>query len=77
MDTVVREFDEQRSVFLALEPEFGASYEQYRRRVEIAERRANELQRAEERRERARGIERRRCPSAWRAGRCRRWWNTS
>ncbi|KTF32479.1 DUF1631 domain-containing protein [Xanthomonas vesicatoria] len=54
--TVVRDFDEHPAVFLALEAEFGASYEQYRRRVDIAERRANELQRAEERRERARGI---------------------
>ncbi|MBD4614221.1 DUF1631 family protein [Xanthomonas citri pv. citri] len=56
VDTVVRDFDEHPSVFLALEAEFGAHYEQYRRRVEIAERRANELQRAEERRERARSI---------------------
>ncbi|MCS3746547.1 hypothetical protein FHY18_002143 [Xanthomonas arboricola] len=54
--TVVRDFDEHPAVFLALEAEFGAGYEQYRRRVDIAERRANELQRAEERRERARGI---------------------
>ncbi|MEA9589026.1 DUF1631 domain-containing protein [Xanthomonas sp. WHRI 10064A] len=54
--TIVRDFDEHPAVFLALEAEFGASYEQYRRRVEIAERRANELQRAEERRERARSI---------------------
>ncbi|MCC8536718.1 DUF1631 family protein [Xanthomonas axonopodis pv. poinsettiicola] len=52
--SIVREFDEHPALFLALEAEFGASYEQYRRRVEIAERRANELQRAEERRERAR-----------------------
>ncbi|MCC4618645.1 DUF1631 domain-containing protein [Xanthomonas cassavae CFBP 4642] len=52
--SIVREFDEHPALFLALEAEFGASYEQYRRRVEIAERRANELQRAEERRECAR-----------------------
>ncbi|WDJ90692.1 DUF1631 domain-containing protein [Xanthomonas campestris] len=56
VDEVVRDFDEHPAVFLSLEAEFGASYEQYRRRVEIAERRANELQRAEERRERARGV---------------------
>ncbi|NIK31983.1 hypothetical protein FHY15_001079 [Xanthomonas arboricola] len=52
--TVVRDFDEHPGLFLTLEAEFGASYEQYRRRVEIAERRASELQRAEERREAAR-----------------------
>jgi len=58
VDEIVRDFDEHLAVFLALEAEFGASYEQYRRRIEIAERRANELQRAEERRERARGVAR-------------------
>ena len=58
VDEIVRDFDEHLAVFLSLEAEFGASYEQYRRRVEIAERRANELQRAEERRERARGVAR-------------------
>ncbi|KQQ83010.1 hypothetical protein ASF73_19335 [Xanthomonas sp. Leaf131] len=56
VEAIVRDFDEHPAVFLALEAEFGASYEHYRRRVEIAERRANELQRAEERRERARSI---------------------
>ncbi|WP_126972311.1 DUF1631 domain-containing protein [Xanthomonas sp. BRIP62411] len=54
VDTLVRDFDEHPGVFLTLEAEFGASYAHYRRRVEIAERRANELQHAEERRERAR-----------------------
>lgn len=54
VDEIVRDFDEHLAVFLSLEVDFGASYEQYRRRVEIAERRASELQRAEERRERAR-----------------------
>jgi len=58
VEEVVRDFDEHLAVFLSLEAEFGTTYEQYRRRVEIAERRANELQRAEERRERARGIAR-------------------
>lgn len=58
VEEIVRDFDEHLAVFLSLEAEFGASYEQYRRRVEIAERRANELQRAEERRERARDIAR-------------------
>lgn len=53
---IVRDFDEHPAVFLALEAEFGAAHEQYRRRVEIAERRANELQRADERRERARDM---------------------
>ncbi|AKC86055.1 DUF1631 family protein [Pseudoxanthomonas suwonensis] len=47
---VVRDFDEHLGVFLQAESEFGAYFEQYRRRVEIAERRAAELQRAEERR---------------------------
>lgn len=47
---VARDFDEHLGVFLQAEAEFGAYYEQYRRRVEIAERRAAELQRAEERR---------------------------
>ncbi|WP_254458992.1 DUF1631 family protein [Xanthomonas sacchari] len=50
VERVVRDFDEHLAVFLALEAEFGSAYEQYRRRVEIAERRAAELQRAEERR---------------------------
>jgi hypothetical protein len=51
---VVRDFDEHLGVFLQAESEFGAYYEQYRRRVEIAERRAAEMQRAEERRVAAR-----------------------
>ncbi|KAF1691023.1 DUF1631 family protein [Pseudoxanthomonas koreensis] len=51
---VVRDFDEHLGVFLQAESEFGAYHEQYRRRVEIAERRAAELQRAEERRTAAR-----------------------
>ena len=51
---VVRDFDEHLGVFLQAEAEFGAYHEQYRRRVEIAERRAAELQRAEERRSEAR-----------------------
>ncbi|MBD9369377.1 DUF1631 family protein [Xanthomonas sp. XNM01] len=51
---VVAGFDEHQGVFLAVEAEFGAYCEQYRRRVEIAERRAAELQRAEERRVQAR-----------------------
>ncbi len=58
VDEIVRDFDEHLAVFLSLEAEFGTSYEQYRRRLEIAERRATELQRAEERRERARGLAR-------------------
>ncbi|MDG2526362.1 DUF1631 domain-containing protein [Stenotrophomonas sp. HITSZ_GD] len=58
VDEIARDFDEHLAVFLSLEAEFGASYEQYRRRLEIAERRATELQRAEERRERARGLAR-------------------
>lgn len=56
VDRIVRDFDENLALFLALESGFGAGYEQYRRRVEIAERRTSELQRAEERRERARGV---------------------
>ncbi|AJC45800.1 DUF1631 family protein [Xanthomonas sacchari] len=54
VERVVRDFDEHLAVFLALEAEFGNAYEQYRRRLEIAERRAAELQRAEERRDIAR-----------------------
>lgn len=49
-ERIVRDFNEHLGVFLAAESEFGAYYEQYRRRLEIAERRAAELQRAEERR---------------------------
>lgn len=56
VERVVRDFDEHLAVFLALEADFGNAYDQYRRRVEIAERRAAELQRAEERREKARTI---------------------
>jgi len=51
---VVRDFDEHLGVLLQAESEFGAYYEQYRRRVEIAERRAAEMQRADERRQAAR-----------------------
>ena len=51
---VVRDFDEHLGVFLQAESEFGAYHEQYRRRVEIAERRAAEMQRAEDRRAAAR-----------------------
>ncbi|MES5815934.1 DUF1631 family protein [Pseudoxanthomonas sp. Soil82] len=53
---VARDFDEHLGVFLQAESEFGAYFEQYRRRVEIAERRAAELQRAEERRVAARTL---------------------
>ena len=56
VERVVRDFDEHLAVFLSLEAEFGGAYEQYRRRVEIAERRAAEMQRAEERRDRARRL---------------------
>ncbi|WIH05629.1 DUF1631 domain-containing protein [Xanthomonas translucens pv. graminis] len=56
VERVVRDFDEHLAVFLTLEAEFGSAYEQYRRRVEIAERRAAELQRAEERRDKARDL---------------------
>jgi hypothetical protein len=47
---IVAEFDEHVRVFLLAEGEFGAYYEQYRRRLEIAERRAAEMQRADEKR---------------------------
>ncbi|WP_369976780.1 DUF1631 family protein [Xanthomonas bundabergensis] len=56
VERVVLDFDEHLAVFLTLEAEFGSAYEQYRRRVEIAERRAAELQRAEERRDKARQL---------------------
>jgi len=56
VERVVSDFDEHLAVFLTLEAEFGSAYEQYRRRVEIAERRAAELQRAEERRDKARRL---------------------
>jgi len=53
---VAQDFDEHLGVFLQAESEFGAYFEQYRRRVEIAERRAAELQRAEDRRVAARTL---------------------
>ncbi|WP_372018862.1 DUF1631 family protein [Pseudoxanthomonas sp. 10H] len=53
---VAQDFDEHLGVFLQAESEFGAYFEQYRRRVEIAERRTAELQRAEERRAAARQL---------------------
>ncbi len=75
---VVQDFDEHLGVFLQAESEFGAYYEQYRRRVEIAERRAAELQRAEERRVGAQALLAAAAIEVrLRGGRCRRCWRDS
>ncbi len=54
VDRLVAEFNENLAIFLTLEEEFRAYLEQHRRRVEIAERRAAEIQRGQERLEAAR-----------------------
>ncbi len=51
---LVAEFNENLAIFLTLEEEFRAFLEQHRRRIEIAERRAAEIQRGQERLEAAR-----------------------
>lgn len=54
VDRLVAEFNENLAIFLTLEEEFRAYLEQHRRRIEIAERRAAEIQRGQERLEAAR-----------------------
>ncbi|MCH6484683.1 DUF1631 domain-containing protein [Pseudoxanthomonas sp. LH2527] len=54
VDRLVAEFNENLAIFLTLEEEFRAFLEQHRRRIEIAERRAAEIQRGQERLEAAR-----------------------
>ncbi|KRG67354.1 DUF1631 domain-containing protein [Pseudoxanthomonas dokdonensis] len=51
---LVAEFNENLAIFLTLEEEFRAFLEQHKRRIEIAERRATEIQRGQERLESAR-----------------------
>ncbi|GGD43386.1 DUF1631 domain-containing protein [Pseudoxanthomonas indica] len=51
---LVAEFNENLAIFLTLEEEFRAFLDQHRRRIEIAERRAAEIQRGQERLESAR-----------------------
>jgi hypothetical protein len=47
---LTRDFSENLEIFEAVEQSFGPQYAQYRRRIEIAERRATEMHRAHERR---------------------------
>lgn len=54
VDRLVAEFNENLAIFLTLEEEFRAFLDQHRRRIEIAERRAAEIQRGQERLETAR-----------------------
>ncbi|WP_368562818.1 DUF1631 domain-containing protein [Pseudoxanthomonas sp. UTMC 1351] len=54
VDRLVAEFNENLAIFLTLEEEFRSFLEQHRRRIEIAERRAAEIQRGQERLEAAR-----------------------
>ena len=54
VERLLAEFNESLSIFLTLEEEFRAYLEQYRRGIEIAERRAAEAQRGQERLEAAR-----------------------
>ncbi len=51
---LTRDFSENLEIFEAVEQSFGPQYAQYRRRIEIAERRATEMHRAHERRLEAR-----------------------
>jgi hypothetical protein len=54
VDRLVAEFNENLAIFLTLEEEFRSFLEQHRRRIDIAERRAAEIQRGQERLEAAR-----------------------
>lgn len=54
VDRLVAEFNENLAIFLTLEEEFRDFLGQHKRRIEIAERRATELQRGQERLEAAR-----------------------
>ena len=55
IDRLVAEFNENLAIFLTLEEEFRDFLVQHRRRIEIAERRAAETQRGQEKLEMARG----------------------
>lgn len=54
LDRIVSDFAEHTEVFAALLQSFATAFGNYRRRVEIAERRATEMHRAQERRDEAR-----------------------
>ncbi len=54
IERLVAEFNENLAIFMTLEEEFRDFLEQHRRRVEITERRAAEIQRGQERLEQAR-----------------------
>ncbi|ADV28210.1 protein of unknown function DUF1631 [Pseudoxanthomonas suwonensis 11-1] len=54
IERLVAEFNENLAIFMTLEEEFREFLEQHRRRVEITERRAAEIQRGQERLEQAR-----------------------
>jgi hypothetical protein len=54
LERIGSDFAEHTEVFAVLLQSFGTAFANYRRRVEIAERRATELHRAQERREQAR-----------------------
>ncbi|MFC6351921.1 DUF1631 domain-containing protein [Stenotrophomonas acidaminiphila] len=55
IDRLIAEFNENLAIFLTLEEEFREFLAQHRRRIEIAERRATETQRGQEKLELARG----------------------
>lgn len=54
VERLIAEFNENLAIFQTLEEEFRGFLEQHRRRIEIAERRATEIQRGQERLEAAR-----------------------
>ncbi|SEK59642.1 Protein of unknown function [Pseudoxanthomonas sp. GM95] len=54
LDRITADFAEHTEVFAVLLQSFGTAFASYRRRVEIAERRATEMHRAQERRDEAR-----------------------
>jgi hypothetical protein len=56
VDTLVAEFNEDMAVFETLEQELRSFLDQHRRRMELAERRATEAQRGQERLEQARTL---------------------
>lgn len=72
VDRLVAEFNENLAIFLTLEEEFRAFLDQHRRRIEIAERRAAEIQRGQERLEARVRAPRESWPRAWTTARCRR-----
>lgn len=54
IERLTLDFSENLEIFAAVEQTFAAHYAQYRRKIEIAERRATEMHRAQERRSHAR-----------------------